>query len=280
MVQQWSRVSAARTRPGRLPATFEVTESVLYEQREGDPADNIVVLVRLHPTFEVWCFKVAIIRRPHARRAEGLYALAQAAAKDYSMHCCGIQNGTAAHSGTFMVPLRELVLIDEEPRNCPSCWRNVDDDGAATCTGAATVLELMFGIPVMFILEIPNAWTAGNRPQQWNFPVKFWCKIYAWYRIRHCWPGFYNGRHFTATFTPDGKNVFQYDGMQNEGFKRFTNLGPWRTAAITKIAAAQNSEKLDSEGKDQARENKDFSMGFELMHQLSTTGTSILLNGP
>ncbi|KAJ7906518.1 hypothetical protein B0H13DRAFT_1880495 [Mycena leptocephala] len=67
------------------------------------------------------------------------------------------------------------------------------------------------------ILEIPNAWTAGNRPQQWNFPVDSWCKIYAWYRIRHCWPGFYNGRHFTATFTPDGKNVFQYDGMQNEG---------------------------------------------------------------
>ncbi|KAJ7112152.1 hypothetical protein C8R44DRAFT_985147 [Mycena epipterygia] len=33
--------------------TFEVTESVVYEEREGDPADNIVVLVRLHTTFEV-----------------------------------------------------------------------------------------------------------------------------------------------------------------------------------------------------------------------------------
>ncbi|KAJ7501305.1 hypothetical protein B0H11DRAFT_2224657 [Mycena galericulata] len=33
--------------------TFEVTEAILYEQREGDPTDNIVVLARLHPTFEV-----------------------------------------------------------------------------------------------------------------------------------------------------------------------------------------------------------------------------------
>ncbi|KAJ6605033.1 hypothetical protein B0H10DRAFT_2229244 [Mycena sp. CBHHK59/15] len=44
---------ADETQEAARGETFEVTESVLYEQREGDPADNIVVLVRLHPTFEV-----------------------------------------------------------------------------------------------------------------------------------------------------------------------------------------------------------------------------------
>ncbi|KAJ7787087.1 hypothetical protein B0H14DRAFT_3893309 [Mycena olivaceomarginata] len=46
-------VRGAGRDPGGRPATFEVTEAVVYEEREGDPADNIVVLVRLHPTFEV-----------------------------------------------------------------------------------------------------------------------------------------------------------------------------------------------------------------------------------
>ncbi|KAJ7690511.1 hypothetical protein B0H17DRAFT_1201636 [Mycena rosella] len=44
---------ADETQEAARSETFEVTEAVVYEEREGDPADNIVVLVRLHPTFEV-----------------------------------------------------------------------------------------------------------------------------------------------------------------------------------------------------------------------------------
>ncbi|KAF8178356.1 hypothetical protein K438DRAFT_1938778 [Mycena galopus ATCC 62051] len=44
---------ADETQEAARSETFEVTEAVVYEEREGDPADNIVVLVRLHSTFEV-----------------------------------------------------------------------------------------------------------------------------------------------------------------------------------------------------------------------------------
>ncbi|KAJ7513266.1 hypothetical protein B0H11DRAFT_20181 [Mycena galericulata] len=44
---------ADETQEAARGETFEVTEAVLYEQHEGDPTDNIVVLARLHPTFEV-----------------------------------------------------------------------------------------------------------------------------------------------------------------------------------------------------------------------------------
>ncbi|KAJ7710806.1 hypothetical protein B0H17DRAFT_1190495 [Mycena rosella] len=44
---------ADETQEAARSETFEVNEAVVYEECEGDPADNIVVLVRLHPTFEV-----------------------------------------------------------------------------------------------------------------------------------------------------------------------------------------------------------------------------------
>jgi hypothetical protein len=115
---------------------------------------------------------------------------------------------------------RELVLINKAPVDDP-CWRNVDDDGAKLCSGMATALELFFGIPVMLILEIPSTW-GRNHANQWNFPRRI-RPLTAGAESMHgvvydiVGRAFTNGGHFTATYTPDSKRVYQYDDMHNGG---------------------------------------------------------------
>ncbi|KAJ6461966.1 hypothetical protein DFH09DRAFT_1114122 [Mycena vulgaris] len=115
---------------------------------------------------------------------------------------------------------RNLVMINRTPAN-GTCWRNVDDDGAPTFSGAARELSLLLGIPAMLILEMPSAW-GTNVAKQWNFP-------------RHIRPltqgaeslhgvvydivgrAFSNGSHFKATYTPDDKHVYAYNDLRNDG---------------------------------------------------------------
>ena len=60
---------------------------------------------------------------------------------------------------------REKVRINRDPADS-TCWRNIDDDGEKSCLGTATDLELVLGIPVMLILEVPSSW----RGNEWDFP--------------------------------------------------------------------------------------------------------------
>ncbi|KAJ7436921.1 hypothetical protein FB451DRAFT_1061373, partial [Mycena latifolia] len=116
---------------------------------------------------------------------------------------------------------REMLLINRNPENSPSCWRRLDDDGEKSCGGAATALQLILGIPVMLILEIPSEWV-GNRSNQWSFPPTIRpitlgaeCTHGVVYDI--VGRAFTSGNHFKAAFTRDGKHVYSYDDMQNEG---------------------------------------------------------------
>ncbi|KAJ7504614.1 hypothetical protein B0H11DRAFT_1709555 [Mycena galericulata] len=116
---------------------------------------------------------------------------------------------------------RQMVLINKEPENSPSCWRTIDDDGEASCSGKATVLELVLGIPVMLILELPNPW-AGHRPHQWNFPSTIrplTLSAETMHGVVYDIVGraFTNDGHFKAIFTADGKHVYEYDDMHNDG---------------------------------------------------------------
>ncbi|KAJ7086352.1 hypothetical protein B0H15DRAFT_782057 [Mycena belliarum] len=141
---------------------------------------------------------------------------------------------------------RGMLLINRQPERLPTCWRRLDDDGEKSCSGSATILQLVLGIPVMLILEIP-----GNEPNQWNFPPKIRPSTLG----AECTHGvvydlvgraFTNGSHFKAHFTRDGKHVYAYDDMQNEGAAMMvpnsrisTHLagemqvqGGWRTYAV------------------------------------------------
>ncbi|KAJ7911162.1 hypothetical protein B0H13DRAFT_2272106 [Mycena leptocephala] len=63
-----------------------------------------------------------------------------------------------SYQGDTAAWFRSMVRINREPEDSPSCWRNIDDDGAKTCSGAATVLKLILGIPVILIFELPADW--------------------------------------------------------------------------------------------------------------------------
>ncbi|KAJ7166933.1 hypothetical protein C8R46DRAFT_899417, partial [Mycena filopes] len=141
---------------------------------------------------------------------------------------------------------RDAVDIDRSPEKSPSCWRNVDNDGERTCVGAATVIPLVLGIPVMLILELPGAWD-GILPNQWNFPRQLRPLLTVGAETNGVvydivGRAFTNGGHFRADFTPDGRNVYAYDDMQHGGYAvldpsaQLDGLVPptsgWRTYAV------------------------------------------------
>ncbi|KAJ7870392.1 hypothetical protein B0H13DRAFT_1896201 [Mycena leptocephala] len=111
------------------------------------------------------------------------------------------------------------------------CWRNIDDDGAKTCSGAATILKLTLGIPVMLILEMPADWE-GQKENQWSFPDHIrplTAGAEAMHGVVYDIVGrvLTNGGHFKAIFTPDGKHLYSYDGDENGGKpKRVRLVGP------------------------------------------------------
>jgi hypothetical protein len=73
----------------------------------------------------------------------------------------------------------------------------------------------------MLILEIPSTW-GRNHANQWNFPRRI-RPLTAGAESMHgvvydiVGRAFTNGGHFTATYTPDSKRVYQYDDMHNGG---------------------------------------------------------------
>ncbi|KAJ6457808.1 hypothetical protein C8R47DRAFT_1203316 [Mycena vitilis] len=159
-------------------------------------------------------------------------------------------NLTAELHGTYQGDVerwfRTIVRVDRDPERAPVCWRNVDDNGASTCSGAATLLPLLLGIPVMLILEIPGEW-GGNQPPQWDFP-KHIRPLTAGAETVHgvvydiVGRAFSNGGHFKAVFTPDGENTYSYDDTRHGGHSVLTTkkdligkIAPksgWRTYAV------------------------------------------------
>jgi hypothetical protein len=151
-----------------------------------------------------------------------------------------------SYQGDTAAWFRSMVRINREPEDSPSCWRNIDDDGAKTCSGAATVLKLILGIPVMLILELPADWD-GQKSNQWSFPDHI-RPLTAGAETMHgvvydiVGRGLTNGGHFKAIFTPDGKHTYCYDGDDNGGCAILTpnvNLAGrmppksgWRTYAV------------------------------------------------
>ncbi|KAJ7658638.1 hypothetical protein DFH06DRAFT_1407053, partial [Mycena polygramma] len=116
---------------------------------------------------------------------------------------------------------RTIVRVDRDAEHTPSCWRNVDNDGHPTCAGAATLLPLLLGIPVMLILEVPGDWH-GRRAKSWNFPERLrplTASAATTYGVEYEIVGraFTNGGHFTASFTTDGTNTYSYDDTKNGG---------------------------------------------------------------
>ncbi|KAF8134056.1 hypothetical protein K438DRAFT_1997887 [Mycena galopus ATCC 62051] len=143
---------------------------------------------------------------------------------------------------------RDSMSINRSPATSHTCWRNVDDDGVATCSGAATFLKLILGIPVMLVLELPTEWD-GEQAIQWNFPQSL-RPLTAGAATMHgvvyeiVGRAFSDGSHFKAMFTPDGKNVYSYDDMDPEHrgcavLQKGTNLAGtipsksgWRTYSV------------------------------------------------
>ncbi|KAJ7929784.1 hypothetical protein B0H13DRAFT_1859268 [Mycena leptocephala] len=151
-----------------------------------------------------------------------------------------------AYHGDTETLFRNMVRINRQPEDSPSCWRNINDDGKKTCSGAATILKLILGIPVMLILEMPADWE-GQKENQWSFPDHIrplTAGAEAMHGVVYDIVGrvLTNGGHFKAIFTPDGKHVYSYDGDENGGCAILTpdvNLAGrippksgWRTYAV------------------------------------------------
>ncbi|KAJ7101594.1 hypothetical protein C8R43DRAFT_1167387 [Mycena crocata] len=142
-----------------------------------------------------------------------------------------------SYDGDVAKWFRERVKINKRPEESPSCWRNIDNDGARTCDGAATVHDIFLGIPVVLIFEMPS--TGRGRTPQWNFP-KHIRPLTREAETKHgliydivgrAWT---NDGHFRCTFTPDMKQVYDYDDMQNQGYS-INNRGAKLSALLGKI---------------------------------------------
>ncbi|KAJ6514135.1 hypothetical protein DFH09DRAFT_1099690 [Mycena vulgaris] len=152
---------------------------------------------------------------------------------------------------------RELILINKAGEESPSCWRNIDDDGEPTCFGKAKLLQLILGIPVMLILEIPSPWV-GSAPNEWDFPqnlrpLTLGAEALDGVVYDIVGRAFTNGGHFRASFTRDDKLVYEYDDMRNDGCAlqipgarvkthlagRILPESGWRTYAVYQVAAVR-----------------------------------------
>lgn len=123
------------------------------------------------------------------------------------------------HDGDITKWFRDLVLINKPPTESIHCWRDVD--GQPHCHGHAGLLELYISIPIMLIIELGDQ---GDSENIWTFP-------------KHIRPLTQNAettdgvvydivgraffsdasQHFIARFTPNTKDIYNYDGMTNDG---------------------------------------------------------------
>ncbi|KAJ7698840.1 hypothetical protein B0H16DRAFT_1349348, partial [Mycena metata] len=166
------------------------------------------------------------------------------------------------YGGDIQKWFRATVNVNRRPENSPSCWRNVDDNGAATCSGPATVIPVIIGIPVMLILELPSAWD-GTLPDQWDFPPHIRPLTAAVAENTHgvvydiVGRAFSNGAHFKANFTPDGTNVYTYDDTKHGGCAilnqnahltgRIPSKSGWRTyAAVYRLRGGMQAQTFFS----------------------------------
>ncbi|KAJ7474341.1 hypothetical protein FB451DRAFT_1467183 [Mycena latifolia] len=138
---------------------------------------------------------------------------------------------------------RELILIRPGEKN-RSCWRNIDDDGEASCSGAAALSQIILGIPVMLIFEVAGLWDRKGQ-NQWNFPVHISplsLGAEALNGVVYVIVGraFTNGGHFKAIFTPDDINVYEYDDMANQGCSILISGARIRTHLAGKISPKSN----------------------------------------
>ncbi|KAJ7753231.1 hypothetical protein B0H16DRAFT_1835398 [Mycena metata] len=166
------------------------------------------------------------------------------------------------YGGDIQKWFRATVNVNRRPEKSPSCWRNVDDNGAATCSGPATVIPVIIGVPVMLILELPSAWD-GTLPDQWDFPPHIRPLTAAVAENTHgvvydiVGRAFSNGAHFKANFTLDGTNVYTYDDTKHGGCAilnqnahltgRIPSKSGWRTyAAVYRLRGGMQAQTFFS----------------------------------
>ncbi|KAH7919295.1 hypothetical protein BV22DRAFT_1051142 [Leucogyrophana mollusca] len=91
------------------------------------------------------------------------------------------------YGGSLKKWFADLVQINRRAIKSAQCWRTMD--GVPTCNGSADLLELFIQLPVMLVLDLVGlAFFSGT-----------------------------DGSHFMARYTPDGKHIFDYDGIRDGG---------------------------------------------------------------
>ncbi|KAH7907178.1 hypothetical protein BJ138DRAFT_1014934 [Hygrophoropsis aurantiaca] len=113
----------------------------------------------------------------------------------------------------------DVVQINRTPIDAPQCWQTAD--GAPLCSGASYFLSLFIHLPVMLILDLGDVVDPQN---QWEIPRRLYPLsqgaakshgvVYEIVGLALFSP---ERAHFTARYTPNGRQIFDYDGLRNGG---------------------------------------------------------------
>ncbi|KAH7907135.1 hypothetical protein BJ138DRAFT_1215655, partial [Hygrophoropsis aurantiaca] len=124
------------------------------------------------------------------------------------------------HNNSLQTWLTDYVRINRSPTKSAQCWRTVE--GRPLCNGSADVIRFLVHLPVMLIIDLGdyanprNIWDITNHLRPLSRRTdEGQGLIYDIVGL-----ALFNGTegsHFIARYTPDGKKVFDYDGMQNGG---------------------------------------------------------------